>query len=492
MNINFTDKKLKDIETDLELIVVVDKNFEHKSVVGYKEILESASFKGEQDEVMLLAESKIVFVGAKSLNARHICPAVASALRSILDKKYKSVKMHTYLSCQKSTETLRALAEAIVLGTYSFRKYKSKQEKQALDSVTISSEEYNGKELNKKIVKRAIEKGIKVALSVNLTRDIVNTPPEDFYPKLFATTAKKVAKDENLEIKVLGKKEIKKEGMNALLAVARASQHKPKVIKISYKPKNPKSVVSLVGKGLTYDSGGLSLKPSDFMVTMKLDKSGASAVLGIMQAVARLKLLIEVHGFIGAVENMIGGNAYKPDDVLKAKNGKTIEVRNTDAEGRLVLADLLCYAQQEVDADYIIDMATLTGACVVGVGQYTTGVMGNNQELIDKMLYAGNVESGELMAHLPFNNYLKKSLKSNIADICNISNSRYGGAVTAGLFLEEFLEERSREKWLHLDIAGPAFVESQWGENPHGASGAGVRAVTRFIEKLATQSSECC
>ncbi len=195
--------------------------------------------------------------------------------------------------------------------------------------------------------------------------------------------------------------------METLLAVARASRHKPRVIHLAHKPKNPIATVSLIGKGLTYDSGGLSLKPSDFMVTMKSDKSGASTVLGIMKAVSELNLPIEVHGFVGAVENMIGGDAYKPDDVLVAKNGKTIEVRNTDAEGRLVLADTLCYAQQEVKADYIFDLATLTGASVVGVGQYTSSIMGFSDEVKEKVLkYAKS--AGEFATKLDFNRYLQR------------------------------------------------------------------------------------
>ena len=490
MKVEFIEKNLKDIEADLELIVVINKDLEHRFVKDYKEALEDAGFSGNQDEVILLPESKKLFVGAESLSSKDIRPAVATAIRSILGKKYKSVKLATYLSHQKCTATLRALAEGLILGAYSFDKYKSKDEEKALKKAFIAKEEYDNKEIEADAANRAISKGVKVAKSVNLTRDIVNTPPDDFYPKVMAKKDKKIAKEHNLEIKILDKKDIEKENLNALLAVARASSHEPRVIHISYKPKEPKAVVSIVGKGLTYDSGGLSLKPSDFMVTMKSDKSGASAVLGIIDAVSKLELPIEVHGFIGAVENMIGGNAYKPDDVLKAKNGKTIEVRNTDAEGRLVLADVLCYAQQEVEADYLIDMATLTGACIVGVGNYTTGVMGQNQKLIDKMLYAANTASGEFAANLPFNRYLKKTLKSNIADICNISNTRYGGAITAALFLSEFVEDKNKDKWLHLDIAGPAFVEHEWGENPHGASGAGVRMVTRFIEKLATPPHE--
>jgi len=255
------------------------------------------------------------------------------------------------------------------------------------------------------------------------------------------------------------------------------------VIHLTHKPKNAKLKVTLVGKGLTYDSGGLSLKPADYMVNMKSDKSGGSAVIGIMKAVAELDLPIEVHGFVGAVENMIGGDAYKPDDVLVAKNGKTIEIRNTDAEGRLVLADTLCYAQQEVKADYIFDFATLTGASVVAVGHYTSSIMGHNKE-VQKLVVDSAHNAGELATALDFNPYLKKTIKSEIADICNISNTRYGGAITAGMFLSEFIDKKNKEKWAHIDIAGPAFVEHTWGENPHGASGAGVRLMVKLLENL--------
>jgi len=264
------------------------------------------------------------------------------------------------------------------------------------------------------------------------------------------------------------------QGMNAFLAVNRASVHPPRLIHLTYMPQNPKKRLVYVGKGLTYDSGGLSLKPSEHMVTMKADKSGAAAVMSILKGAAQLELPYEIHAIIGATENMIGGNAFKPDDVLVAKNGKTIEVRNTDAEGRLVLADCLCYAQ-ELKPDVLVDMATLTGACVVALGEYTTGVMGHSSELKHAFLKASS-KSGELSGMLPFNKYLKKLIKSSVADISNISSSRYGGAITAGLFLDHFIEEENKQKWLHLDIAGPAYLEKAWGYNPFGASGAGVRA----------------
>ena len=220
-----------------------------------------------------------------------------------------------------------------------------------------------------------------------------------------------MAKTNGLECKILDENDLEKENMGAFLAVSRASVHPPRLIHLTYKPNNPKYKIALVGKGLTYDSGGLSLKPSDYMVTMKADKSGACAVLGILKAVNELKLPIEVHGIIGATENMIGADAYKPDDILKAKNGKTIEIRNTDAEGRLVLADCLCYIQEKVELDYLFDFATLTGACVVALGEYTTGVMGRSSKLKHSFLKAAS-KAGELTGILPFNRYLKKLLKA--------------------------------------------------------------------------------
>ncbi|MDD2451565.1 MAG: leucyl aminopeptidase [Sulfurovum sp.] len=483
MHFNITTDRIKEINADLELIIVAGKNLEHDFVEDTK-LLEKAGFKGNQDELCLLVEKDRLYAGAESLAPESIRPAVAMALRSLIgNKSYKSLKVATYLE-EASTASLQAMVEGIVLGSYSFNRYKSDKQKSAIKTVEISLESYNEHQLDAELAIKAVHEAEILAHATNFTRDIVNTTPDDCYPAVMADIAIALAKDNEMDITILKTKELKKEKMETLLAVARASRHRPRVIHLSHKPKNPKAVITLVGKGLTYDSGGLSLKPADYMVTMKSDKSGGSAVLGIMKAVSELNLDVEVHGFVGAVENMIGGDAYKPDDVLTAKNGKTIEVRNTDAEGRLVLADTLCYAQQEVKADYIFDFATLTGACVVGVGNYTSGVMGNS-DLPKEMVLKAAKSSGEFATKLDFNRYLKKTLKSEIADICNISNTRYGGAITAGQFLSEFIDEEHKEKWAHIDIAGPAFVEHTWGENPHGASGAGVRMMVKLLEKLA-------
>ena len=484
MKITLSTEPLNRLKSDITLLLVIDKAFKHPSVKPYAKLLKKAGFSGNQDEVCHLPEAGVVVAGADSLRSTDVRPAVATAVRALLDKPYKTVRIATYMSHPKCTATLRGLAEGALLGRYTFDRYKSAKTK-GPKHLIISTEEYSGYTPNIESAERTIAKGITAAKATNFTRDIVNTTPDDFYPEVMAKTAKKLARKNNLKVTILDPKDMKKENMGALLAVARASRHAPRLIHLAHTPKNPVAVISLVGKGLTYDSGGLSLKPADFMVTMKSDKSGGAAVLGILKAVSELGLPVEVHGFIGAVENMIGGDAYKPDDVLRAKNGKTIEVRNTDAEGRLVLADVLAYAQQEVQADYLYDLATLTGACVVGVGQYTSGVMGFHADPVQKVLYAGETLSGEIATQLKFNRHLRKAIDSKIADVCNIANTRYGGAITAGLFLGEFIDEHHRDRWAHIDIAGPAFVEAVWGENPHGASGAGVRMVTRLIEKIA-------
>jgi len=482
MKFELTKDKIDKINADLTIILIVEQNFEH-SFVKDKKLLEKVGFKANQDETYLLSERDRLYIGVDEISSENIRTAVAKGIKTLTNKNYKTIKIASYMNNPKCTAIIRAMVEGFILGAYSFDKYKSEKSKLNIKNIIISLEDYSQFELNKKACEVAINKATISAKATNYTRDIVNTTPDDCYPKIMANIAKKLAKDNNIECKILKPKELKKEKMETLLAVARASRHKPRVIHLSYKPKNPVAIISLVGKGLTYDSGGLSLKPSNFMVTMKSDKSGGASVLGIIKAVSQMNLPVEVHGFIGAVENMIGGDAYKPDDVLVAKNGTTIEVKNTDAEGRLVLADTLCYAQQEVKADYIIDLATLTGASVVGLGEYTYAVMGYNSDIKDMVVKYAN-SAGELATKLDFNRYLKKSLSSNVADICNISNSRYGGAVTAGLFLSNFIDEEHKDKWIHLDIAGPAFVEHSWGENPAGASGAGVRTMIRFIEGL--------
>ncbi len=463
----------KDKEFDLEIILV--DNLKKIKSKEDKELLEKLDFKAKDESVVLLAEKRKIYVGFEDYSYDSLAIAISGAIKKFNSTKFKSAKL---LLNKELEDNFKALVEGSILGSYSFNHYKSEKDDKKQELYFVVEKKCEN-------LSDILKESQIIANAVNKARDMVNTAPADFTPKSFVKEAEIIAKEFELEYEVLGEKDLEKQKMMSMHSVGRASVHESQLIHLKYRPKKAKRKIVLVGKGLTYDSGGLSLKPADFMVTMKADKSGAVAVLNTIKVIAELKLNIEVHAIIGAVENMIGGNAYKPDDILRAKNGKTIEVRNTDAEGRLVLADCLCYAQDEIkDFDYIFDFATLTGACVVGLGEYTTGIMGNSEELKQKALEACQ-GSGEYATKLDFNRYLKKCIKSEIADVCNISNTRYGGAITAGMFLDNFIYEENKNRWVHFDIAGPAFVEKAWGYNPYGASGTGVRMAVEFIKNLA-------
>ena len=482
MRLETSNKALEKIKADFRIVFVCGKNLGH-AWVSDRKLLEKLAYEGADESVCLLAEKGEVYVGVENAaDAESFRIAAAKAIGALKGLKIKSAAIGSY--DKKGLANTAAIAEGLLLGAYEFAKYKSKAKPSTLRSVTLSTENYYEAKIKQADLDAAIERAQSLAGAVNLARDLINTMPDGMVPADLATEAAAVAQKHKLGCSIYDEQFLKEQGMGAFLAVSRASAHRPRLIHLRYEPKEAKKTVALVGKGLTYDSGGLSLKPSDFMTTMKSDMSGGAAVLAIISAAAELKLPVAIHAVIGATENMIGGNAFKPDDVLVAKNGKTIEVKNTDAEGRLVLADCLCYIQDEVKKlDHIIDMATLTGACVVALGEYTSGVMGHNDKL-KKSLIEAAVKSGELAAELPFNRHLKKLIKSEVADLSNIGATRYGGAITAALFLAEFIDEKNRDKWAHLDIAGPAYVEKAWGANPHGASGAGVRWVINWLEGL--------
>ncbi|MDD3462824.1 MAG: leucyl aminopeptidase [Sulfurospirillaceae bacterium] len=472
MIIEISNKAIGKVGADINVVLVVNKDFAHPTVSD-KEFLEFCGFNGESEESLFVQSSNTLYVGCDSLEAEDIRLACAKAYEALKKTKAKTIKIATYSSDCPSVN-IKAMAEGFILGSYEFNAYKSKNEEKSLEKVIIVLEDYSRVDVSVQTAQNAIDVGVKIADATNYAKDIVNAMPNEMTPEALAKKAIELASTlPNVTCKVFDEEFLKEQGMNAFLAVSRASVHSPRLIHLIYKPENAKKRIVYVGKGLTYDSGGLSLKPSEHMVTMKADKSGASAVMAILKGASELSLPYEIHAIVGATENMIGGNAYKPDDVLIAKNGKTIEVRNTDAEGRLVLADCLCYAQ-EFKPDELIDMATLTGACVVALGEFTTGVMGHNEAFKQNMVSSA-AKSGELSAILPFNKYLKKLLKSSVADMSNISSSRYGGAITAGLFLDNFIEDEYKQKWIHLDIAGPAYIEKAWGYNQFGASGAGVR-----------------
>ena len=470
MNIQLLNKKISDIDSEILVeLVTCDELSEHKD----SKILNSAGFNAEQDSVCFLHEKATLFCGIEKKKSDEIRSSAAVIIKALKSSNYTSAKISVL-----SKSTLTALVEGLVLGGYEFNNYKSEPKEMTLKDISLAANELDFDELQ-----TTFNEALIVANSTCFTRDIVNTSPQELNPQTMAALAMKLAKDNSLECNILHEEGLEKENMGAMLAVGRASVHGSALIHLAYKPANPKKIISLVGKGLTYDSGGLSLKPAASMVTMKMDKAGACAVLGMIKAASELKLDVEIHAFIGAVENMIAGDAYKPDDVLVSRSGTTIEVRNTDAEGRLVLADVLDYAQDAVRADYIFDFATLTGACMVALGQYTTGLMGHSHKLKHDLSKAGTA-SGELISSLPFNRHLKKLLKSEIADISNVASKPYGGAITAGMFLNKFIREENKNKWMHFDIAGSAYTESAWDCNIYGGTGAGVRLISNFLKHI--------
>ena len=458
MQFQIVNKNLDEIKADLELIFVVDKNLKHKFIKDEK-AFKFANYKGES--VLLLLESGRIYVPLNKLGYDELRIAAAKTYNAVKSLNVKSLKLASYVAgCQKMS--FQALTEGFLLGAYEFNKYKEKKEKYALKEIIFSKKEFSGEIVRENDAQDGFAHGEIIASATNFTKDVVNEIPEIYTPQKMAEDAQNLAESSpNLSCKIYDEKFLEKEKMNAFLAVNKASVHPPRLIHLVYKPKGAKKRIIFVGKGLTYDSGGLSLKPADYMLTMKADKSGAAAAMGIIKGAAELNLPFEIHAILGATENMIGGNAYKPDDVLISRSGVSIEVRNTDAEGRLVLADCLSYAQ-DFKPDILIDMATLTGACVVGLGEYTSGIMGNNEELKAEFK-AKAAKSGELNTILEFNPHLRELIKSQIADVSNTASSRYGGAITAGLFLDKFIKDEFKDKWIHQDIAGPAYTEKAWG-----------------------------
>jgi leucyl aminopeptidase len=372
-------------------------------------------------------------------------------------------------------EAARALAEAALLGTYRFDRYRSEPRpgRRHLRQIRIALGAVPAKG-----AASGIAWGERASTAVNLARDLVNEPPGILTPPRLAEIAEEQAKAAGLEVEVFGPAALKKMGMGGILGVSQGSHQEPRLVRLQYRPKGkPERKVALIGKGLTFDSGGLSLKTSEGMETMKCDMAGSAAVLATLTALGDLGCRSEVTGLMGLAENMPGGQAIRPGDVLRIMNGKTVEVRNTDAEGRLVLADCLSYASMIDGLEAAVDLATLTGACVVALGPMASGLMSNHQPLADDLLRSA-AAAGEAVWQLPLYSEYREHIKSDVADIKN-TGIRWGGAITAALFLQEFV--RDGLPWAHLDIAGPAFGEKEYSYLGKGGSGAGVRTLLRWL-----------
>jgi leucyl aminopeptidase len=373
-------------------------------------------------------------------------------------------------------EEVQALSEGLLLGSYRFDRHKTppKEAPKRAKKVTFLTDNVSA------AWTKGVQRGRLFAQATALARDLINEPPSRMNPERLASEAKKVHSG-SVSVKVYETKELEKLGMGGILGVGVGGAVPPRLVELVYKPSGKvKKTVALVGKGITFDSGGLSLKPAQSMETMKDDMSGAAAVLGVMSVLAELKFPIEVRGYLAIAENMPGGRAQKPGDVLKAFNGKTIEVLNTDAEGRLVLSDALAYACSK-KPDVVIDVATLTGACVVALGNKISAIMTNTPALFRSLKQAGD-QSGEKFWELPLEKEYKQDVKSKIADVQNIGRRRgEAGTIIGGLFLQEFVDERP---WAHIDIAGPSWTDSDQPYCPTGATGHPVRTLLHYLESL--------
>ena len=363
----------------------------------------------------------------------------------------------------------QAITEGTLMGLYTFRKYNTKaQEYEDVAELVIVEHD--------KERQQEMEEGCRIgrimAEAANFARDLINEPANNMTPSILASVAGDVAKQYGLDISILDKEQMKAEGMGGLLGVSQGSDQPPKLIMMNYKGgKESEPALCLVGKGITFDSGGISLKPSEKMDSMKGDMSGAAAVISAMMAIAQLKPALNVMAVVPSTENLPSGKALKPGDIIKTLSGKTVEVVNTDAEGRLILADALGYAQKR-SLSHMVDIATLTGACMVALGTVCSGVFTNNQEFVDKVIEAGK-QAGECMWQLPMYDDYKELNKSDIADIKN-TGGRYGGAITAAQFLAEFVDE---VPWVHIDIAGTFETDKEKGYQVKGATGVAVRTL---------------
>lgn len=371
-------------------------------------------------------------------------------------------------------KTTKALVEGFFQGDYKFDEYITKKEEDKDFELLVDLVPREGYDEKTKL---AIEETTGLMEGYFLTRDLVNRPAIDLYPETLAKAAVDALEPLGVKVTVYDKKEIEEMEMHAFLAVAEGSDKEPRFIVMEYSPVDGGETTALVGKGLTYDSGGYALKPAKGMDTMNCDMAGSASVIGTIYALAKNKVQRNVVGIVAACENMISGRAYKNGDIISSKKGSTIEVGNTDAEGRLTLADAIYYAATETDAVEIYDIATLTGAALVSVGAETTAVMSNNDEMWKAVEKAAN-DTGDLMHRLNDNKRLRESIKSDRADISNTGSTRWGGSQTAAFFCEHFAEDKP---WLHFDIAGPAYNDGAYDYLPKYATGTPVRTLYKVI-----------
>lgn len=416
---------------------------------------------------------KLLFVGVgdtAQLTAEHFRVAAAAAVRRLLNGIERCSIVLPEWSPLPAEETAYAIVEGALLGGYTFNRYKTTEQPRRIEEITLLGKERSAS------IRRAVEHATIVCEGVYLARDLANMPGNELYPETLAKFARNAGKEAGFRVQVLDKAKIEQLKMGGLLAVNQGSVRPPVFIIMEWRggaAKEPPIV--FVGKGITFDTGGISLKPAERMGDMKMDMHGAATVIGTLYAAAKLKLPVNVVGLVPATENMPSGSAYRPGDIITFMNGKTAEIDNTDAEGRLILADALTYAER-YKPRAVVDIATLTGACVIALGHVTTGLMGNDRALLERIKQAAE-RTNEYVCELPLYDEYLEQIKSDVADVKN-TGGRPAGAITAALFLKHFIGDYP---WAHLDIAGTGMAPKEGAYTPKGATGVGVRL---FVEML--------
>ncbi|MBI5020882.1 MAG: leucyl aminopeptidase [Ignavibacteriales bacterium] len=496
MNITAQKSTFKNVKTDtLTIFIPEDKNILSQEIGNLKKIfkeidhiVEIENFKGKIDEIVSIhthnkiAAPRLYIVGigeVGKVTAEILRRASAAAAKKAQSSKVKQVGylLPQYEYNLENVIASSAIAEGAMLSLYKFDKYISdKKDKSKITEIIISDpDEIVINEIKKPLAEMRI-----ICEAVKLARDLSNAPSNEIFPESLAEAAKLSAERYRYKVAVWDKKKIEKEGFGGLIAVSAGSIRPPQFIILEHNSdKKDFDTIVLIGKGVTFDSGGISIKPSGGMSEMKMDMAGAAAVIGAIEASARLKLPVHLVGLIPATENLPSGSALKPGDIIRHYGGTTSEVDNTDAEGRLILADAIAYA-----ANYkpkaVIDLATLTGACVVALGQHATGMFGNDEELMTRLRFAGE-KTFERVWQLPIFDEYEKQIKSDVADVKNLGG-KWAGAITAALFLKKFIPRNNLYKWVHLDIAGTAMLEENLPYSPKGGSGVGVRLLVEFLK----------
>jgi leucyl aminopeptidase len=450
------------------------------------EVLEAEGFQGKPSQLAhayaggRLAAKRVVVVGLGprgQLTAETLRRAASAAVRRARDLGARVVSVEVLGDTLPLGQRARAVVGGALLGTYGFDRYKrDKPDREVEELRLVDPDQRHGPE-----VREAIHVGTTFADATRFARDLVNAPANDVTPAYLARTATQIARAGRLKLRIYDRAECERMKMGAFLGVAAGSEQPPKFIHLTYYPRGrPRRKVAIIGKGVTFDSGGLDLKPADGMLRMKNDMAGAAAVLAAMRALPALRPAVEVHGIVAATENMVSGRAQRPGDVVRAMNGVTIEIGNTDAEGRLTLADALAYTVARVQPSEMVDLATLTGACVVALGSLCAGLLTTSQPLADRVKAAADLV-GERVWQLPMIDEYRDGLKSDVADINNVG-PRGGGAINAAIFMREFTGD---VPWVHLDIAGTAFSDKDLPLGPKGATGYGVRTLLAYLTDLA-------